>query len=209
MFGVGDDDQVIYGHAGADPAFLIDFEQLFPGAASHPLEVNYRCPVAVVDAAKTLLGVQRLPGAEGDPARARTPTRTPARSSSTGIRPKPARASWSRSCRAGSPTGCRRREIAVLTRVNSLLLAPHVALVEAGRAGELERAASTCSSAPACAPRSRTCGSASMPEQLRPDDLQEVQRRPSRGLPAVDLEVADPADVDRRAARRSRTGSTT
>ena len=32
VFGVGDDDQVIYGHAGADPGFLIDFEPLFPGA---------------------------------------------------------------------------------------------------------------------------------------------------------------------------------
>ena len=55
VFGVGDDDQVIYGHAGPDPAFLIDFEQLFPGAASHPLHVNYRCPVAVVSAARALL----------------------------------------------------------------------------------------------------------------------------------------------------------
>ncbi len=32
VFGVGDDDQVIYGHAGADPAFLVDFEELFPAA---------------------------------------------------------------------------------------------------------------------------------------------------------------------------------
>jgi DNA helicase-2/ATP-dependent DNA helicase PcrA len=30
VFGVGDDDQCIYGHAGADPAFLIDYERLFP-----------------------------------------------------------------------------------------------------------------------------------------------------------------------------------
>ncbi len=55
VFGVGDDDQVIYGHAGADPAFLIDFEQLFPGAADHPLEVNYRCPALVVRQAADLL----------------------------------------------------------------------------------------------------------------------------------------------------------
>ena len=31
-FGVGDDDQVIYGYSGADPEFLIDFAGYFPGA---------------------------------------------------------------------------------------------------------------------------------------------------------------------------------
>ena len=56
VFGVGDDDQCIYGHAGADPAFLIDYDRLFPGAVPHPLTVNYRCPVEVVDGARTLLG---------------------------------------------------------------------------------------------------------------------------------------------------------
>ena len=54
-FGVGDDDQVIYGYSGATPEFLIDFAAYFPGAADHPLEVNYRCPPAVVDAARHLL----------------------------------------------------------------------------------------------------------------------------------------------------------
>ena len=55
VFGVGDDDQVIYGYAGADPGFLIGFEDLFPGAGTHALEVNYRCPADVVEAAATLL----------------------------------------------------------------------------------------------------------------------------------------------------------
>jgi DNA helicase-2/ATP-dependent DNA helicase PcrA len=59
VFGVGDDDQVIYGYAGADPGFLIDFEQYFPGTATYDLQVNYRCPPAVVDAARTLLGHNR------------------------------------------------------------------------------------------------------------------------------------------------------
>ena len=36
VFGVGDDDQTIYGYQGADPRWLIDFADYFPGAASHP-----------------------------------------------------------------------------------------------------------------------------------------------------------------------------
>jgi DNA helicase-2/ATP-dependent DNA helicase PcrA len=67
VFGVGDDDQTIYSYAGADPRFLIDFAELFPGGGAHPLEVNYRCPTAVVDGARTLLSYNRA-GAEGDPA---------------------------------------------------------------------------------------------------------------------------------------------
>ncbi len=62
-FGVGDDDQVIYGHAGATPRYLVDFDQLFPGAEDHPLTVNYRCPAEVVAAAVRLLdhNAVRLP----------------------------------------------------------------------------------------------------------------------------------------------------
>jgi DNA helicase-2/ATP-dependent DNA helicase PcrA len=55
VFGVGDDDQTIYGYAGATPRWLVDFDEWFPGSASHPLEVNYRCPVGVVDAATNVL----------------------------------------------------------------------------------------------------------------------------------------------------------
>jgi DNA helicase-2/ATP-dependent DNA helicase PcrA len=55
VFAVGDDDQTIYGYAGATPRWLVDFERWFPGAALHSLEVNYRCPAPVVDAAANLL----------------------------------------------------------------------------------------------------------------------------------------------------------
>ena len=55
VFGVGDDDQVIYGYAGADPEFLINYDQYFPGGTHHALAVNYRCPAPVVDAARNLL----------------------------------------------------------------------------------------------------------------------------------------------------------
>jgi DNA helicase-2/ATP-dependent DNA helicase PcrA len=54
-FGVGDDDQVIYGYAGASPEYLIDFERYFPGSLPYALEVNYRCPPAAVRAASSVL----------------------------------------------------------------------------------------------------------------------------------------------------------
>ena len=54
-FGVGDDDQVIYGYSGATPEYLINFEDYFAGAQAYALEVNYRCPPAVVTAAKHVL----------------------------------------------------------------------------------------------------------------------------------------------------------
>jgi len=61
-FGVGDDDQVIYGYSGATPEFLINFPSYFPSASAHALTVNYRCPPGVIDAARHLLSynVRRL-----------------------------------------------------------------------------------------------------------------------------------------------------
>lgn len=55
VFAVGDDDQTIYGYAGATPRWLVDFGRWFPGSANHGLEVNYRCPASVVRAASNLL----------------------------------------------------------------------------------------------------------------------------------------------------------
>ncbi|MGD0874339.1 MAG: ATP-dependent DNA helicase UvrD2 [Acidimicrobiales bacterium] len=60
VFAVGDDDQTIYGYAGATPRWLVDFGHWFPGAALHSLEVNYRCPPPVVTAASNLLTRNRL-----------------------------------------------------------------------------------------------------------------------------------------------------
>jgi DNA helicase-2/ATP-dependent DNA helicase PcrA len=75
VFGVGDDDQTIYGYAGATPRWLVDFAEWFPGGSSHALEVNYRCPAPVVTAASNLLTrnavrvakvIRPGPGAAGD-----------------------------------------------------------------------------------------------------------------------------------------------
>jgi len=60
VFAVGDDDQTIYSYAGATPEHLTSFDRWFPGAIHHALEINYRCPPAVVDAAVALLGHNHL-----------------------------------------------------------------------------------------------------------------------------------------------------
>ena len=60
VFGVGDDDQTIYGYTGASPEWLIDYGRYFPGAVQHLLNVNYRCPAEVVEAAVNLLSHNRL-----------------------------------------------------------------------------------------------------------------------------------------------------
>ena len=127
VFGVGDDDQTIYGYNGADPAWLIEFGDLFPGAGEHPLEVNYRCPAGIVRAADTLLRHNRrrvakvirasdhsrdgfmVAPATGDPVHLTVQAVTIA-------------------IAAGSSPA----DIAVLTRVNSLLAPVQVALRNAG-----------------------------------------------------------------------------
>ena len=183
VFGVGDDDQVIYGHAGADPAFLIDFAELFPGAASHPLEVNYRCPVDGGRRAPDPARLQPPPGRRRRswPARPPTPSRGAADRRAT--RPTTAASTvvdvvqgWL------AEPGVAPTSIAVLTRVNSLLLAPHVALNEAG-VPVARCCGPTCSSAPACGPRWPTCASPPRATPSTRDDMVEVLRRPSRGLP--------------------------
>ena len=69
VFAVGDDDQTIYGYAGATPRWLVDFGHWFPGAALHSLEVNYRCPAPVVTAASNLLTRNAVRVREGHPRR--------------------------------------------------------------------------------------------------------------------------------------------
>jgi DNA helicase-2/ATP-dependent DNA helicase PcrA len=182
VFGVGDDDQVIYGHNSADPAFLIEYARLFPGAAAHPLTVNYRCPVQVVDGARTLLGYNHRrvakeiqAGGSADPAPdgLRVVEHGPDDAASALVdvvrtwlaEPEVAPAS-----------------VAVLARVNSLLLAPQVALAEAGvalnsvlRPEVLDRTGMRAALA------YLRLGVAA--DAMSPNDIVEVMRRPTRGLP--------------------------
>ncbi len=125
VFGVGDDDQTIYGFNGADPQWLIDFADYFPHAGDHPLQVNYRCPRDVVQAAATLLqhNVRRVPKV------------IHAASTSPGMVIEPggdAVATTTRIVTTALADGFAADDIAVLTRVNSLLAPVQVALGLAG-----------------------------------------------------------------------------
>ena len=124
VFGVGDDDQTIYGYNGADPAWLIDFAALFPGAGMHPLEVNYRCPGGVVEVADRLLrhNRRRVPKTirSAKPDEVGWSVRAAADGNTLAVTVDVIR----EAVRAGRQPG----EIAVLTRVNALLAPVQVAL---------------------------------------------------------------------------------
>jgi DNA helicase II / ATP-dependent DNA helicase PcrA len=189
-FGVGDDDQVIYGYSGATPEYLINFQEYFPGAAEHALEMNYRCPPAVVTAAKHLLSYNRA----RIPKTIMTPTErndtlptfdTPLRgrgtvsviSEDTDKLPTTALAAIT-AWRAG---GVAVEDIAVLARVNSALLPIQVALVNANVPCMVPLG-------PRVLQRTgiRTALAylrmAQSPGSIRREDVAETIRRPSRGI---------------------------
>jgi DNA helicase-2/ATP-dependent DNA helicase PcrA len=134
VFGVGDDDQVIYGFGGATPEFLMGFDRYFHGARPYALEVNYRCPPAVVGAAQALLSY--------------TPTRI-----AKEVRPAPGRepeddelvvrhvdavesaAAAADLVTAWHDAGTGHTAMAVLARVNSALLPLQLTFVERGIPG--------------------------------------------------------------------------
>ncbi|MGH9190120.1 MAG: ATP-dependent DNA helicase UvrD2 [Acidimicrobiales bacterium] len=131
VFGVGDDDQVIYSYAGASPEFLIDYGRYFPDAASYALETNYRCPPAVVDGARHLLGynerrisktIRSAPGRTGLPSELRVDRRPDDEHAAVTVE----------HIRRWAEGGSAWTAIAVLTRVNSALLPVQVSLMEAG-----------------------------------------------------------------------------
>jgi ATP-dependent DNA helicase UvrD/PcrA len=179
VFGVGDDDQTIYGYAGASPAWLIDFADLFPGSAAHDLQINYRCPPAVVEAATTLLSHNRR---RIQKEIAHPPSREPlAGDLEIALGDNPLEATIRRVTtlvESGVPTA----DIAVLTRVNATLLGPMLLLEEAGIS----------TSAPIGTPfleRTGVAGAlawlrvAVAPEQALPGPaLETAIRRPPRGI---------------------------
>ena len=176
VFGVGDDDQTIYGYSGADPSWLIDFASLFPNAGEHPLEINYRCPGDVVQAADRLVRHNRRRVAKV--IRAARPQRS-------GLHVVSAddtlAATVTAVCEA-IDSGVAASDIAVLTRVNAMLAPVQIGLVAAsvpvsGGVGA-EFAERTAIRAALAWVRL----SVSDPSRLDPGDLAEALRRPSRPL---------------------------
>ncbi len=178
VFGVGDDDQVIYGYDGADPGFLIDFDRYFPGAHAHALETNYRCRPEVVTAAGHLLGYNRrrldktirAAREPGDDALIVDRLDGSALAAACADRI----AGW---LDAGVPAG----SIAVLARVNAALIPVKAALAERGIAthdllgpGSLDRTAVRALFA--------WMQLALVPERMSRTNLLTAVRRPSRGL---------------------------
>ncbi|MGH9041030.1 MAG: ATP-dependent helicase, partial [Acidimicrobiia bacterium] len=187
VFGVGDDDQVIYGYAGADPGFLIDFPRYFSGATAYDLEVNYRCPEAVVTAAGHLLSHNRRRIAKT----IRPAAGAVADAGALEVRLVP-------DVELGPATvdvverwrkdGTDPSDMAVLTRVNSSLLAAQVLLTEAGV---------PCRGAvgPWLLDRAGTAAAlaylriASVPGSISRADVRATVRRPSRRISPRVLEM--------------------
>ena len=192
VFGVGDDDQTVYGYAGADPRFLVDFDRLFPGAAEYALEVNYRSPAAVIGAGNHLLARNRV----------RVPKAvSPAPGSPDGTdrllileRPDPEVTGEAIDrVRAWLEDGVPPGEVAVLSRVNSALLPVLAGLDRAGfplnsriQPGLLDRSVMRSVLA--------WIRLGLRPEEMGRLDLLEAVRRPSRGLNRL---------ADRRLQRRA------
>lgn len=189
-FGVGDDDQVIYGYSGATPEYLIKFSEYFPGAQDYALEVNYRCPPEVVGAARNLLSYNqvRIPKTITTPSDRPTDAlcfgpplgeNQPVLVAGADAAGLPATAvSAISSWRAG---GVALPDISVLSRVNSTLLPIQVALIEAGI---------PCSTPLGSQVLQRTGIATALaylrlglqPDRLRREDLVQTVRRPSRGI---------------------------
>ena len=179
-FGVGDDDQVLYGYSGATPEYLVDYDRYFPGAAHHACEVNYRCPPAVVRAADHLLSYNRQRVAKA----IRSVPGRPDRPAALVVRRAPGQdlASLVVEIVSGwEEDGVQRHDMVVLARVNSALLPVQVALGEAGI---------PCSSTLTARVLGRTGVRTAFaylrmgvePDRISRRDVEDTIRRPSRGV---------------------------
>ena len=188
VFGVGDDDQTIYGYAGADPGFLLDFDRLFPGAACHSLEVNYRSPAEVVEAASSLLVHNRR----------RVPKTIRAAAGAEGAGPGGLRIFEAPDDRVTSGAvevvagwldeGVSADAIAVLARVNSALL-PMLAGLTASGIPVRSRMSSGLLNRTVMRAALAWIRLAADPDRMRLEDLLEAARRPSRGINRLSSEM--------------------
>ena len=187
-FGVGDDDQVLYGYSGATPKFLIDFAEYFPGAAPYALETNYRCPGAVVAGATSLLSycAERIDkvirSAHASP-EAADQEHSSARDGLVVLQePQEQLATTTvRTIGGWLAAGHHPTDMVVLARVNSALLPVLIGLSESGIA---------CESSLTARVLDRTGIRVALaylrigndPQHIRLDDLRETIRRPSRRI---------------------------
>ena len=185
-FGVGDDDQVLYGYSGATPKFLIDFADYFPGATPYALETNYRCPSGVVDGASSLLSYcsERIEKViRPAPARQHSARHDPSADGLVILRdPQDQLATTTvRTIGGWLAAGHDPVDMAVLARVNSALLPVLVGLSESGIA---------CESSLTPRVLDRTGIRVALaylrigndPEHIRIDDVRETIRQPSRRI---------------------------
>jgi DNA helicase-2/ATP-dependent DNA helicase PcrA len=179
VFGVGDDDQTIYGYSGASPEWLIDFRRFFPTAGEHPLHVNYRCPVSVVDAARTLLTHNRRRVHKrivAAPGRARADGELEVTAGES-----PLTATVDRVARLVAG-GADPADVAVLTRVNASLAPVQVGLVHRRVPVQAAVDVSYLSRGAVQAALAWLRLAVSSPEHLAGTDVALAARRPSRAL---------------------------
>lgn len=184
VFGVGDDDQVIYGYAGATPEYLVKFDRYFPAAKKYQLRMNYRCPWGVVEAASHLLACNRF----------RVEKEVEVFSDSTAqpellLAPQEA---WTEKALEWLEERLEQfepQQIAVLSRVNALLLPLQVALRQLGLPHSqvvddsiLERTGVRTALA-----YWRLCRD---PDAMAAEDLADALRRPNRKLKSEYIERA-------------------
>ncbi len=179
VFGVGDDDQTIYGYSGASPEWLIEYRRFFPTAGEHPLEVNYRCPVPIVEAARTLLTHNRH---RVQKRIVSAPGRVPREDELEVMVGDDALATTVEVVAGLVTMGIPPSDVAVLTRVNASLAPVQVALVNHQIPVRPAVDASYLSRGGVQAALAWLRLAVSSPEQLAGPDVALAARRPSRAL---------------------------
>jgi len=188
LFAVGDDDQTIYGYAGATPRVLVDLPDAYHSAASYTLSVNHRCPPVVVRAASDLLAHNtvrvakeirsaRDPAEGGDGASSALEVLEVLEAGDGATADVVARIGELLVDRAPS-------DVAVLARVGAALLAPQVALVEAGLP-VLRHVGPEMLGRTGLRTALAYLRIAADPDRIRAGDLADTLRRPARRLTGV------------------------
>ena len=192
VFGVGDDDQTIYGYNGADPAWLIDFAGLFPGSGDHPLEVNYRCPAGIVEVVDRLLR-------HNDRRVAKTIRAASTDNGGWGVDGRvDAVGATVDAVRSALHGGAATGEVAVLSRVNALLAPVQVALAGEGIpvSGGVGLEFADRTAVRTVLAWLRLASTSTRGGRFSPDDIREALRRPSRSFhPRITDWVAEQGDV--------------